>query len=123
MQKALKIFIILPLTFLLSACLTDRFETFEPYSTFDERMATYDGQRPAPAYPPYPSGYYSDQYAYPPDAYPPDYRPQPAPAPKHAASHAAASASSGNTEVPFDSSRSAGKHPMNVGGMNDNSND
>jgi len=80
----------------------NRFETYEPYSTFDDRMAAANADSP------YPQDAYSDQYNIAGDER--DVGQSGAPAEM---SGQTASASQ-NAEVPFASSRGV-KHAMNIG--------
>ena len=112
----------LSLIFLLSGCL-NRFETYEPYSAFDDRM--HDAEKNMSMYPensqsPYGDGdqygyYTDDRYAY------PDYqfdRQQPSRSAPRRVQNYSNGNPNGDTEVPFSDSRGpAEKHPVNVGAL------
>jgi hypothetical protein len=103
------------LVILLTGC-KNRFETYEPYSYYDERMAAAQKEQQ------YQRDYYESQgytgNEFNDDSY---YRNQPAPAPvparkSSAAAPAANSDSNSSPEVPFDASRGE-KHASNIGAM------
>ena len=104
------------LVVLLSAC-KNRFETYEPYSAFDERMAASEAANNPYAAPPSPEQQqaYADQFAY---MEQDNYAglPQPQAQPQAKAQRIASSAKSSGAEVPFSSSRSP-KHVMNIGAL------
>lgn len=104
------LFSVLLITVLSTGC-KNRFETYEPYSTFDERMAAAEMGQPYEQQDPY-----AGQYAYTNDEQ--GYAEQPRSRRITPEMRQASVARSANTEVPFDSSRGA-KHAMNIGAMED----
>lgn len=88
----------------LAGC-KNRLETYEPYSTFDDKMAAAETGKP------YPDDAYSNQFAQGSDDG--DMREAAAPVRRYERSVAT---SNDNSEVPFASSRSS-KHAMNIGAM------
>jgi hypothetical protein len=97
---------VLALTVMLTGC-KNRLETYEPYSTFDERMAAANSHHPAP------ESVYQDQYA----SVVGDEFADPD-KPNLAASSPVKSNlnKSSGVEVPFESSR-GGKHAANIGAL------
>lgn len=100
----------------------NRFEEYEPYSAFDDRMAVADrgqpmmpdDQMPPESYEQYGYSNSYNEYTDPRDNYP--YQPR-TPAPRSSPSASSGSvSSSGNAEVPFSDTRSP-KHPVNLGAL------
>lgn len=102
------------LVVLLSAC-KNRFETYEPYSTFDERMAAVEAANNpyAPPLSPEQQQAYADQFAFMEEN---NYAGLPQSQPQAKPQRIASSAKSSSAEVPFSSSRSP-KHVMNIGAL------
>jgi len=101
----------LVMTVFLNGC-TNRFETYEPYSTFDDRMAAADKSRPYPPDDQMPSQT-DDQYASASDQEKSSNDYQMDDEPTRVASKGGFS-SGQSDEVPFSSSRN-NKRPMNIG--------
>ena len=115
----LGILVVISLAVSLTAC-KNRFETYEPYSAFDERMAMVD--RPAfvpdDQVPPAGESYQVAGESYPVVGDPPyqvrEFAPnEPARVARNSQSRSAAD----DMEVKFDDSRGQEKHPVNIGAL------
>lgn len=110
-MKVFGLWTALALVILLSGC-KNRFESYEPYSYYDERMAAAKAEQQYQG-----EGYPGQEYVG--NEFNDDYYREPAPARRGSvAAPAASSGSNSSPEVPFDSSRGGGeRHAANIGAL------